>query len=232
MRENRAVRRVSIVLPALNEADTVGRMIDEIPKKELERDGPSVHTVVVDNNSTDGTKDVARRRGAQVILEPNRGKGRAVRAALGSLDADFVFMLDADYTYPATYVLAMLELLKDRGDVVRGSRLKGHIEAGAMSRLNLVGSHLLVFMTRTLYGVQVSDRCTGLWGFRREVVEATKLDCAGFELEANIFAEVTERRYRVAEIPIRYRQRPTARRHRSARIGLGIGRTLISRRFR
>jgi len=225
-------KRVSIVLPALNEEETVGRVIDEIPKDELERRGLGVQVVVVDNNSTDGTKEVAQQKGATVIVEPNRGKGRAVRAAFRSIDGDFVFMLDADYTYPATYVPAMLDLLEDGWDVVRGSRLKGQIEAGAMSRLNLVGNHVLVFMARALYGAEISDLCTGLWGFRREVVESLKLNSIGFELEADIFAEVTKRRYRVAEIPIRYRPRPTPSTHGSWRIGFRIGRTLIMRRFR
>ena len=109
---------ICIILPALNEEPTIGKVIDEIPKQALEREGHQVEVLVVDNNSSDRTRQVAEEKGARVITESRRGKGRAVRTALESVKADFVLMLDADYTYPATYIPEMLNFLKQDYSVV------------------------------------------------------------------------------------------------------------------
>ncbi len=103
--------KVSIILPALNEAETIGKVIDEIPQQGLEQAGYSVEVLVVDNDSTDQTTQIAQEKGARVITEPRRDKGRAVRTAFEQITVDFVFMLDADYTYPATYIADRLNLL-------------------------------------------------------------------------------------------------------------------------
>lgn len=225
-------KEVSIVLPALNEEKTIGRVIDEIPREDMERRGYRVEILVVDNASTDKTREVAEQRGARVITEPGRGKGRAMRTGFESAGGDFVFMLDADYTYPATYVPQMLDVLEGGYDVVTGSRLKGQREQGAMRRLNLVGNRLLAFLANVLYGTRISDLCTGYWGFSRQVIEGLELDATGFELEANLFVEIARKGYRIAEVPITYRKRPTPAKLRSLRAGFRIGRTLIGKRFR
>jgi len=225
-------KQVSIILPALNEEETIGRVIDEIPKEDIEGKGYWVEILVVDNNSTDRTKEIAEEKGIKVIVEPVRGKGRAMRTALESVNGDFIFMLDADYTYPATYIPRMLELLQEGYDVVLGSRLKGQLEDGAMSRLNLVGNHLLALLANVLYGTRISDPCTGYWGFSREVIKSLELDATGFELEANMFVEIAKKAYRVAEIPILYRRRPSPAKLGSLKDGFRIGRTLIRKRFR
>lgn len=103
--------KVSIILPALNEAETIGKVIDEIPQQALAQEGYNVEVLVVDNGSTDQTAQIAREKGARVISEPRRDKGRAVRTAFEQINADFVFMLDANYSYPATYIVDRLNLL-------------------------------------------------------------------------------------------------------------------------
>ena len=103
--------KVSIILPALNEATTISKVIDEIPQRALEQAGYSIEVLVVDNGSTDQTAQIAQEKGARVITEPRRGKGRAVRTAFEQVNADFVFMINSDYTYPATYIPDMLNLL-------------------------------------------------------------------------------------------------------------------------
>ena len=225
-------KRVSIILPALNEEETIGRIIDEVPKVDMEGKGYRVEIVVVDNNSTDKTKEIAEAKGAKVIAESVKGKGMAVRTAFKSVDGDFMFMLDSDYTYPATYIPQMLKLLEEGWDVVIGSRLKGQREEGAMGRLNLVGNHLLVLMANILYRTRISDLCTGYWGFNAKVIDDLKLDAVGFELEANMFVEIAKKGYRIAEVPIFYRRRPTQAKLGSLKDGLRIGRTLIKKRFR
>lgn len=222
---------VCIIFPALNEEESIGRVIDEVPVADIEKGGDSVQIVVVDNGSADRTGEIAKSKGATVLIETERGKGKAVRKAFASTSADFVFMLDSDYTYPATYVPQMLEQLKSGYDVVLGSRLKGNIEKGAMRRLNKIGNHLLALMANVLYGTRISDLCTGCWGFRGEVIRTLKLDAAGFDLEANMFIEISKRGYRIGEVPIHYRKRKTPSKLNAFRAGYRIAGMLINKRF-
>jgi glycosyltransferase involved in cell wall biosynthesis len=225
------VKKVSVVLPALNEEEAIGKVIHEIPVEELKSKGYQTEIIVVDNGSTDKTAEIAAAQGAKVISEPNRGKGRAIRTGFGTVSGDFVFMIDSDFTYPAGYITQMVGLLENGYDVVLGSRLNGAVEHGAMKRLNLIGNHLLAFLANLLYGTRVSDLCTGLWGFKVDVLRSLNLDAVGFELEANMLIEVAKRKYRIGEIPIQYRKRATASKLGSIRAGWGIGRTIVRKRF-
>ncbi len=224
-------KTVSIIIPALNEESTIGKVIDEIPKKDLQKVGYRVEIIVIDNNSTDGTADTAKEKGVKVIVEPVKGKGRAIRTALKSVSGDFIFMLDADYTYPATYIPRMLEVLQEGQDVVIGSRLKGQMGKGAMSKMNLVGNRLLVFIANILYGTRISDLCTGYWGFTRRVIDNMVLDAKGFDLEASMLAEITKKSYSIAEVPISYRRRATPPKLSSLKDGFKIGWMLLKKRF-
>ena len=224
-------KTVSIIIPALNEEDTIAKVIDEIPKKDLQKVGYRVEIIVIDNNSTDGTAETAKEKGVKVIAEPVKGKGRAIRTAFKSVSGDFIFMLDADYTYPATYIPRMLEVLQEGQDVVIGSRLKGQMGKGAMSKMNLVGNRLLVFIANILYGTRISDLCTGYWGLTRRVIDNMELDAKGFELEAAMFAEITKKSYSIAEVPIFYRRRATPSKLSPLKDGFKIGWTLLKKRF-
>jgi glycosyltransferase involved in cell wall biosynthesis len=222
---------VCIILPTLNEEEAIGRVIDEIPVRDLVEKGYEVEVLVVDGNSQDRTRQIAEAKGAEIIIESRKGKGRAMRTAFGLVDADFVFMLDADYTYPATYIPEMLAILRRDHSVVIGSRLKGEIEKGGMSRLNVVGNHLLTLMASILYRTKMSDLCTGYWGFRKEVISNLDLTADGFDFEADLFSQVVKKGYRLGEIPINYRRRQSLAKLNSIKDGLKIGRALISRRF-
>jgi glycosyltransferase involved in cell wall biosynthesis len=228
----KAMKEVSIIFPALNEEQTIGKVIDEVPIEEIKGRGYRTEIIVIDNGSTDRTREIAESKGARVITEPRRGKGRAIRTAFESVGGDFVFMIDADFTYPSTYIPQTLELLEEKYDVVLGSRLKGHREKGAMTRLNLVGNLLLALLADLLYRTRISDPCTGYWGFRGEVVKSLKLDAVGFELEVNMLIEIANKGFRIGEIPIYYRKRPTPTKLRALRTGYIIARTLIRKRFR
>jgi len=225
-------KEVCVILPALNEEETIGMVIDEIPMGEIERRGYKVNILVIDNGSSDRTSEIAREKGVQVIVEPTRGKGMAIRAGFEALSGDFVFILDADYTYPAAHIPEMLEVLEGGYDVVMGSRLKGQMGEGAMSNLNLVGNRLLALMTNLLYGTRISYPCTGCWGLSGKAVKELKLDATGFEIEADMLTEVARNGYRITEVPISYRRRSTPAKLKSLRDGFKIGRMLVSNRFR
>jgi len=115
--------KIAIILPTLNEEEAIGKLIEEMPIKQLEQEGYLVTLVIADNNSTDQTRTIAKQHNATVIIEPRRGKGFAVEAGLKSVTADYIFILDADYTYPPAHIPEMLELLKNNHAVI-GTRLK------------------------------------------------------------------------------------------------------------
>ncbi len=223
--------KVCIIIPTINEAKAIGSVIDEIPRQALEQGGYQVEVMVVDGGSTDGTRQIAEERGALVMVEPRRGKGRAMRTALDIAKADFIFMLDGDSTYPPGYIVNMLELLREIYPVVIGSRLRGQIEKGGMSRLNVIGNHLLTLIANILYGTRLSDLCTGYWGLRGEVIPNLNLLADGFDFEAELFSQIAKKGYLIGEVPIYYRRRQTPAKLRSLRDGFKIGWALITRRF-
>ena len=222
---------VLIVIPALNEVATIGLVLDEIPLRELMRAGYEPRTLVVDNGSSDGTGRVALEKGAEVVDEPRRGKGIAMRRAFREASADYVFMLDADATYPPSHIPDMLRVLENGHDVVIGSRLTGTRAPGSISRLNILGNRLLTWMACALYGIKTSDLCTGYWGFRGEALSQLQLSAQGFNLEAELFSEVARKGLRLGELPIHYRRRPTPTKLRSLRDGARILCTLLRKRF-
>ncbi|MFC1846811.1 glycosyltransferase family 2 protein [Chloroflexota bacterium] len=222
---------VCVILPALNEELTVGKVIDEVPRQALEQAGFEVDILVIDGNSSDKTRQIAEEKGAIVTIERRRGKGRAVRTIIESLEADFVFMLDADFTYPATYIPEMLAILRRGNPVVIGSRLRGEREDGAMRRLNIVGNIILTRTANLLYRTKISDLCTGYWGLRAEVVKELTLLADGFQLEAEIFTQLCRRGYPIVEIPTRYRCRQGKAKLSGLKDGFKIMWMLIKRRF-
>jgi dolichol-phosphate mannosyltransferase len=146
----------------------------------------------------------------------------AVQTAFKAITADYAIMVDGDDTYPIEMVMEIIRLLK-KYDVVIGSRLKGTIEPGAMSKLNVVGNTLLTLLARALFSINITDVCTGLWGYRGDAIRRLELEAHGFEIEADMFGECARKGLRIAEIPIRYRARTDQAKLSSLRDGLKIG---------
>jgi len=222
---------VAIVIPTLNEARAISKVINQVPVNELLNAGLEPTTYVVDGRSTDNTIDIARKMGARIVIEESRGKGAAIRTAFQRIEADYVIMVDGDDTYPIDVAPRIVRLLQTH-DVVVGSRLKGRIEPGAMTRVNVVGNTLLTLLARLLFNVKISDICTGLWGFRRDTIHRIELTARGFELEADLFAESVLKGCSIAEIPITYRARHDRPKLVSLRDGLKIGAFLFNKYLR
>ena len=219
---------VAVVIPTLNEARAIGKVIEQIPVDELLNAGLETTAYVIDGHSTDNTIDIAREKGAQIVLEEGKGKGAAIRTAFERIDADYVIMVDGDDTYPINVATEMVRLLQTH-DVVVGSRFKGAIEPGAMTRVNVAGNTLLTLLARLLFNAKISDVCTGLWGFRREAIRRLELSAQGFELEADMFAECVLKGCSIVEIPIIYRARHDRPKLSSLRDGLRIGSFLFKK---
>jgi glycosyltransferase involved in cell wall biosynthesis len=139
---------VAVVIPTLNEERSIGKVIDGVPVADLLQKGFKTAVYVIDGQSTDNTREIAVEKGAQLILEERQGKGQAIQTAFKCITADYSIMIDGDDTYPIEMATEMTRLLQTH-DVVIGSRLKGTIEPGAMTRLNVVGNTLLSLLAQS-----------------------------------------------------------------------------------
>jgi len=225
---NRGV--VSILLPALNEEQTIGKVIDDIPRDALEKRGYNVEVIVIDGHSKDRTIDIARTKGAKILTQTGLGKGNAVRHAFNKVNSSYVFMMDADDTYNPRHILKMLPYLETgKFDVVLGSRFMGRIEDGAMPPVNHLGNRMLTSTANFLFpnGHRMSDICTGLWGFNKRAVKGIKIDSKHFEMEVEMYAKCVKKGYKVGEVPTSYKKRKTFAKLKSIRDGIRIWLRLI-----
>jgi len=139
---------VAVVIPTLNEECSIGTVIDSVPVADLLKNGLEPAVYVIDGQSTDTTRGIAVEKGATVILA-QPGKGSAMQTAFNSITADYTIMVDGDDTYPIEMATEMVHQLLTH-DVVIGSRLRGTIEPGAMTKVNVVGNVLLSLLARAL----------------------------------------------------------------------------------
>jgi dolichol-phosphate mannosyltransferase len=227
--------KIAVVLPALDEEKTIGQVIDAIPVEELRKAGYAVDITVVDGHSRDMTGAIAKARGARLLVQHGHGKGDAVKTAFEEFDGDYLFMMDADHTYPGAKIPDMLHFLEeDVYDVVMGSRLSGSIQSGAMSRLNYLGNLALTETANILYPAErpITDVCTGMWGFDRDAIEhLASLKATNFEIEAEIYAKCVRGGYRVGEIPIPYNRRISPAKLSSLKDGTKIFWRLVKERL-
>lgn len=188
---------VTIILPAHNEAVSIGKLIDDI-----QRLNPAVNICVGDNNCVDGTADIARQKGCNIIKVARQGKGHVVQELLKQCHTGKIILADADNTYPVAKCILYVDLLLDYNDIVIGYR-KWKSE-DAMPMLNRLGNTALSAMASILYMHHVVDLCSGLWGFRKESADKFKLSSRGFTLEADMFANAVKQGCRIEQIPIAY----------------------------
>jgi glycosyltransferase involved in cell wall biosynthesis len=196
-------RGIAVIIPCLNEAQTIGQVIDDF-RREL----PESRIWVIDNDSTDATAKVALEHGAQVLTETRRGKGFAVRTAFRSIDAEAYVMVDGDDTYPAEAVHALLAPISTgRADMTVGSRTM----EGTNSQfhfLNRFGNRMYAALVRFLLRVRLTDILSGLRVMSRQLVRTVPIAASGFEIEAELTVKTIERSMRIVELPIDLRSRP------------------------
>ncbi len=205
-------KKVTLLVPCFNEADSIGLVIDQLPRKCLRDAGYSVDVVVVDNASSDETAAVALAHGAAVVHEPRRGKGNAIRAGFYaiSVDTDYVVMTDGDDTYRTGEILRMLEPLESGFcDVVLGSRLAGKMTKNSMKGLNRLGNWLFSLLVRYVYGVNVTDTLTGYFAWRHEVIVQLRphIVSEGFAIEMEMITKQARLGFDAYSVPITYSPR-------------------------
>jgi dolichol-phosphate mannosyltransferase len=193
---------VCVLIPTLNEAETIGEVIDGFTSRGFG------NVLVVDGHSTDGTTDVARDHGARVIEQSGSGKGQAIREAIQHIESEYVLMLDGDGTYRPEDADAMLEPIVDgKYEHVIGDRF-ADMEKGAMSRLNEFGNGMFNWVFRHIHGKNFEDILSGYRAFTRESVENFYLDADGFGVETEMAVECVKHGVPTTVVPIRYEARP------------------------
>jgi glycosyltransferase involved in cell wall biosynthesis len=192
---------VSFIIPAYNEARSIGEVLDRIAALELDS-----QVIVVDDGSTDGTGDIATERGdALVITQVNSGKGAAIRAAIPHVDGEIAVIQDADMEYDPVEVPTLIEpIVQGVADVVYGSRLSGGRPQRAYLFWHLVGNRFLSLVTGVLFNTTLSDMETGYKAFRSEVLRSLDLRENDFAIEPEITGQVCKRKLRIYELPISY----------------------------
>lgn len=194
---------VTVIIPTINEEEGIARVLDSIPGFP----GPDIEVLVVDTNSTDRTRDIARERGARVVDEPRRGYGRAYKTGFEHARGDIIVTLDADGTYPAEEIPRLVGMLREEGlDFVTCDRLSG-LEKGAMSAKHRLGNWILTKATNLLFRTGLRDSQSGMWVFRRSVLDRLELTSDGMALSEEIKIEAVRKGLRVREVPIAYRPR-------------------------
>jgi hypothetical protein len=195
---------MSIVIPALNEEEGIGKTIQAIPKEELQEMGYDVEVIVVDNGSEDQTSELARRAGVEVIFEPRRGYGSAFRAGFSHAKGDLI----ADAIYPVEDITSLVEILEDEAlDFLTTNRF-AFLENGAMSFRNRLGNNVLALATRVLFGLNMRDPESGMWFFRKSILSSLKLTSDSWPFSHEIKIEACYfSKCRWKEVAIRYRAR-------------------------
>ncbi len=194
--------KLSIIMPVYNEKSTLLEIIERVEQVPIEKE-----LIIVDDGSTDGSSEILRSlspgRAKVIFHEVNRGKGAAVRRALGEVTGDVVVIQDADLEYDPQDIPRLLKpILAGKADVVYGSRFTG--EHKNMFFWHWVGNRLLTLVTNILFDTTLSDMETCYKMFKRKVIEGIKLNSNGFEFEVEITAKILKRGYRIYEVPISY----------------------------
>ena len=192
--------KVSFLIPAYNEASTIGEVLERIADLGLD-----AQVIVVDDGSTDQTAAIAEEAGATVVRQANAGKGAAIRTAIALAEGDIAVIQDADMEYDPAEIPELIEpILRGSADVVFGSRLRGGKPQRAHLFWHLVGNRFLSLLTNVLYNTTLSDMETGYKAFRIDVLRSLDLHENGFGLEPEITAKVCKRKLRIYELPISY----------------------------
>ncbi|GAC1408773.1 MAG: hypothetical protein NVSMB57_00550 [Actinomycetota bacterium] len=203
---------VSIVIPCLNEETTIVACVEKA-LQAISEAGVAGEVLVVDNNSTDRSAELATAAGARVIAETRRGYGSAYRAGLAAAKGRAILMGDADLTYDLGELGWFLKIMdNEQADLVMGSRMKGTIHPGAMPWLHRwIGNPALTGMLNLLFRTGVSDAHCGLRMVRASALSAMELCTPGMEFASEMVIKAKRAKLRIAETPIEYQPHPEMR---------------------
>ncbi|MFB4313082.1 glycosyltransferase family 2 protein [Actinomadura sp. 21ATH] len=192
---------LSVVMPCLNEAETVETCV----RKTIgffEENGIDGEVVIADNGSTDGSQQLARDAGARVVPVVDKGYGNALMGGIRAARGTYVAMGDADDSYDFTTLGPFLDELRDGADLVMGNRFKGGIADGAMPPLHrYLGNPVLSFVGRLFFGSKIGDFHCGLRAFNKESIMRLGLQTGGMEFASEMVVKATLAKYDIREVP-------------------------------
>lgn len=196
---------IAVIIPCYNEAPTIGKVVDD-----FHRELPEATVYVYDNASTDATAAIAMGHGATVRFEPRQGKGNVCRQMFRDIDADCYLMVDGDDTYPAESALSLCApILAGEADMVVGDRLSNGTYAQQNTRaFHGFGNDLVRAMIKWIYGYGFEDVMTGYRAMSRPFVKTIPVLSEGFQIETELSIHAVDRRWRIADVPVEYRDRP------------------------
>lgn len=196
--------RIAVLIPCYNEEQTVGKVIADF-RAQL----PEADIYVFDNNSSDRTAEIAREKGAIVIPEYQQGKGFVIRSMFRKIDADCYVMTDGDDTYPADCVQRLIEpVLAGRADMVIGDRLSSTYFSENKRPFHNFGNVLVRALINRIFHNDIHDIMTGYRAFSRQFVKSFPVLSGGFEIETEMTIFALDKRFRLEEVPVEYRDRP------------------------
>jgi glycosyltransferase involved in cell wall biosynthesis len=195
---------LSIVIPCLNEADTLGGCIDAAIEG-MKSAGINGEVLVVDNGSIDGSQEIARTRGARVVNEVKKGYGSALRRGCDEARGRYILMGDADASYDFTQIGSFIEGLRAGADLVMGTRIKGAILPGAMPWKNrYIGNPVSTGLLNRLFRADISDVHCGMRAFTKEAYRSLDLRASGMEFASEMVIRAAMSGLTIAEVPITF----------------------------
>ena len=196
--------KIAVLIPCYNESKTIEKVVKDY-KKAL----PEADIYVYDNNSTDGTAEIAEKAGAIIKHEYRQGKGNVIRSMFRQIDADCYLMVDGDDTYPAESAREMCDLVLERkADMVVGDRLSSTYFTENKRPFHNFGNRIVRFLINKLFKNKIKDIMTGYRAFSYEFAKTFPVLSKGFEIETEMTIHAVDKNFMIQEIPVTYRDRP------------------------
>ena len=196
-------KEIAVLIPCYNESKTIERVVKDY-KKAL----PEARIYVYDNNSTDGTGEIAKKAGAVVKKEPRQGKGNVVRSMFQDIEADCYLMIDGDGTYPANSAREMCDMVvKDGADMVIGDRLSSTYFKENKRRFHGFGNKLVRLLINMIFRSHIKDIMTGYRAFSWDFVKTYPVLSKGFEIETEMTIHALDKNFYIMETPVGYKDR-------------------------
>ncbi len=195
--------KVSVIIPTINEEEAIGDTVRLIKKSFGNQFDYEI--LVVDTNSTDKTVQIAKQCGAKVVVEPSRGYGRAYKTGFKHASGDLIATVDADGTYPIKDIIILVRKLEKYNlDFICGVRrnLKS-----SMSLKHRLGNRFITLVTNILFNIRLKDSQSGMWVFRKQILNKLKLVNNFWPFSGEIKIEAIKNGFRFKEIPIKYNRR-------------------------